>query len=65
MPVKKGSTVKRTSLKQKVSKGDVYACDVCGFTVIVDEDCGCALAHEIICCSEPMQIKKATAKVAK
>jgi len=64
MSVKKSTTVKKTS-KQKVSKGDVYACDVCGFSVIVDEDCGCAVAHEIICCAEPMQIKKTTAKAAK
>lgn len=58
MPVKKGTTVKRSAAKQKAAKGDVYSCDVCGFEVIVNEDCGCSEAHEIICCNEPMQIKK-------
>ena len=37
----------------KVRTGDVLSCEVCGLSVIVDEDCGCAIT-EIICCEEPM-----------
>ncbi len=37
----------------KVRTGDVLNCEVCGLSVIVDEDCGCAIT-EIICCEEPM-----------
>ena len=37
----------------KVKTGDVLNCEVCGLAVVVDEDCGCAVA-EIICCDEPM-----------
>lgn len=37
----------------KVKTGDKLNCEVCGLTVIVDEECGCAVA-EIICCEEPM-----------
>jgi hypothetical protein len=37
----------------KVKTGDLLNCEVCGLTVVVDEDCGCAVA-EIICCDEPM-----------
>jgi hypothetical protein len=37
----------------KVKTGDTLNCEVCGLTVIVDEDCGCAVA-EVICCEEPM-----------
>jgi hypothetical protein len=37
----------------KVKTGDVLSCEVCGLSVIVDEDCGCAIT-EIICCEEPM-----------
>jgi hypothetical protein len=37
----------------KVKTGDVLSCEVCGLAVVVDEECGCAMA-EIICCEEPM-----------
>lgn len=37
----------------KVKTGDRLNCEVCGLTVIVDEECGCTVA-EIICCEEPM-----------
>ena len=37
----------------KVKTGDTLNCEVCGLTVVVDEECGCAVA-EIICCEEPM-----------
>jgi hypothetical protein len=37
----------------KVKTGDVLNCEVCGLAVVVDEECGCAVA-EIICCDEPM-----------
>jgi len=37
----------------KARTGDVLSCEVCGLTVIVDEECGCA-AVGVICCEEPM-----------
>ena len=40
----------------KVKPGDVLSCEVCGLSVIVDEECGCAMA-ELICCEEAMQNK--------
>jgi hypothetical protein len=40
----------------KVKTGDMLSCEVCGLSVIVDEECGCAVA-EIICCEEPMMNK--------
>ena len=40
----------------KVKPGDVLSCEVCGLSVIVDEECGCAIA-ELICCEEAMQNK--------
>jgi len=36
-----------------VKTGDALKCEICGLTVVVDEECGCAVA-EIICCEEPM-----------
>jgi hypothetical protein len=40
----------------KVKPGDVLSCEVCGLAVIVDEECGCAIA-DLICCEEPMENK--------
>jgi hypothetical protein len=62
--VAKKATVKRAPAKKVVARrkpkaGDTYACEVCGLAVVVDEDCGCAEAHGIICCSEPMKEKPA------
>lgn len=31
-----------------------YACEVCGYRLIVDEACGCAEEHVILCCGRPM-----------
>lgn len=45
----------------RVRPGDVLACEVCGLSVIVDEECGCAIA-ELICCEEPMENKVETAE---
>jgi len=53
----------------KVKPGDVLSCEVCGLSVIVDEECGCAMA-ELICCEElmenkgPKPLKKAAPKKA-
>jgi hypothetical protein len=43
-------------LMPKVKPGDVLSCEVCGLSVIIDEDCGYAMA-EIICCDEIMENK--------
>lgn len=40
----------------KVKPGDVLSCEVCGLSVIVDEECGCAIV-ELVCCDEPMENK--------
>ena len=45
----------------RVKAGDVLSCEVCGLVVIVDEECGCAVA-EIICCEEPMMNKGPAAR---
>jgi hypothetical protein len=51
-PAKKAPARART---KKVSRGDRYSCEVCGVVVSVDEVCGCAKAHDIICCGQPMK----------
>ncbi|HUT75128.1 MAG TPA: hypothetical protein VM221_09900 [Armatimonadota bacterium] len=36
-------------------KGDQLECELCGLSVVVDEACGCAEVHELICCAQPMR----------
>jgi len=68
MPVKKATQIKKAPAKtapaKRAAKGDGYACVVFGLSVVIDEECGCADVHEIVCCSEPMKAKKPRAKVA-
>jgi hypothetical protein len=40
----------------KLRAGDVLSCEVCGLSVIVDEECGCAVV-DVMCCDEPMVYK--------
>ena len=55
------AAAKKTPAKggpKKVRRGDRYSCEVCGVVVSVDEVCGCAEAHEIICCGQAMTAKR-------
>ena len=56
--VAKRASAKKVSTKGKTKAGDSYFCEVCGLGITVDEDCGCAEACDIICCSEPMKKKR-------
>jgi hypothetical protein len=49
---------RKTVTKGKRKKGGGYVCGVCGLSVTVDEACGCAEAHPIICCMKPMKKKR-------
>ncbi|MBM4333103.1 MAG: hypothetical protein FJ117_18115 [Deltaproteobacteria bacterium] len=53
----KKAPAKKAVAKGKTNPGDVYACQVCGLAVTVDEVCGCIEACDIICCQAPMQKK--------
>jgi len=49
----------------KEKKGDAYECRVCGYRLIVDEACGCAEEHVLVCCGKPLTkaaVKKPAAK---
>ena len=35
-------------------KKPALTCSVCGFRVVVDEDCGCVEEHVLLCCDQPM-----------
>ena len=55
-PVKKAA--KKSVAKGKNKKGQALECGVCGLSVTVDEICGCAEEHPIICCMKPMKKKR-------
>jgi len=45
----------KTSVKKK---NPALQCKVCGYRVIVDQACGCAEEHALICCGQPMTKKR-------
>ena len=55
----KKATAKKAAAKGKSKVGQAYACGVCGLAVTVDEDCGCVVSHDLICCDTPMKKKRA------
>ena len=65
MAEKKDTAVKKALPRKRAAKGDSYVCEVCGFSVIVDEECGCADVHEILCCGKPMTARRTKAKSTK
>jgi hypothetical protein len=48
----------KKSIKKGIKKGTKYVCRSCGLVVTVDNACGCAESHEIMCCNENMKPKK-------
>ena len=52
---KKASAPVKTATKKPMKKGASYSCEACGLVVTVDEACGCAEVHEIVCCGEAMK----------
>ena len=47
----------KAKAKPKAKAPDKLECHICGYRVIVDETCGCAEEHVLICCGEPMAKK--------
>ena len=41
--------------KPAPKKSPAYQCSVCGYRVVVDELCGCAEEHVLVCCEQPMK----------
>jgi hypothetical protein len=57
----KKSAAAKSKSKAVTSKGDLYVCEECGLIVTVDEMCDCVDVCDIICCGEPMRLKKSKA----
>ncbi len=64
MAVKK-ETPERKATGKKLAKGDSYACEVCGLSLVVDEVCDCVDVCDIICCGEPMKERRIKVKATK
>ena len=45
--------VKKATKQAGKAKG-ALECRVCGYRVIIDEACGCAEEHVLLCCGKPM-----------
>jgi len=50
-PKKVVKRIRKATPKKSVPK---LTCGVCGYRVVVDEACGCAEEHVLLCCGEPM-----------
>ncbi len=51
-PKVKAKPVKKAAPKK--AKAPALECGVCGYRVIVDQECGCAEEHVLYCCGEAM-----------
>ncbi len=56
---KKAAPKKAVKAKAPAKKKPALECRVCGYRVVVDQACGCAEEHTMICCGQPMGKKKA------
>ncbi|MCI4445891.1 MAG: hypothetical protein JHC32_07685 [Candidatus Aminicenantes bacterium] len=32
-----------------------FECEICGYRLLVDRECGCGEEHVILCCNQPMK----------
>ncbi len=46
----------KSARAKQPKKGDKYVCDICGFSVIVDQPCDCGEVCMISCCNAPMSL---------
>ena len=44
----------KAKAKPRAKAKNALECGVCGYRVVVDEACGCAEEHVLICCGQPM-----------
>ena len=58
-PKSKKAAPKKTSKAKAPAKkkSPALQCGVCGYRVVVDQACGCAEEHALICCGQPMAKK--------
>jgi hypothetical protein len=52
--LKKKAPKAGTKAKPKAAPKPKLECRICGYRVVIDEACGCAEEHVLICCGRPM-----------
>lgn len=50
----KTKTGTRTKNAKKAKKGDKFVCTECGFSLFIEEPCGCDSEYSLLCCDVPM-----------
>lgn len=53
-PKPKAKAKPKPRAKAKPKAQPKLECGICGYRVVVDEACGCAEEHVLICCGQPM-----------
>ncbi len=56
---RKAPAKKAPAKKAPAKKKPALECGVCGYRVVVDQECGCVEEHALICCGQPMRKKSA------
>ncbi len=60
--VETATAARKTTPRERASKGDTFECEVCGLSVIVDEESGAAEYNEVLCCGKPMAARTSRVK---
>ena len=47
----------KAKARPKAKPKNALECSVCGYRVVVDEECGCVEEHVLLCCGQPMAKK--------
>jgi hypothetical protein len=50
----KATKAKKNARPKKAKKGDKFLCHECGFSLYIDEPCGCDSEYSLLCCDIPM-----------
>ena len=54
---KKPAPKAKAKARPKAKPKNALECSVCGYRVVVDEECGCVEEHVLLCCGQPMAKK--------
>jgi hypothetical protein len=53
-PAPKAKAKAKAKARPKAKPKNALMCGVCGYRVVVDEECGCVEEHVLLCCGQPM-----------
>lgn len=53
-PKPRAKATAKARTRKRPRGAEAIECQVCGYRLVVDEACGCADEHVLICCGQPM-----------